>query len=392
MLHNAHVGQACCGWRASPTALRGAAGGTALASEEVMGSGHAIAARTAALGLAGAVVAPLAWLARAMLPSPVLPHAVAAPRRILGSSVGRVSYYEEGSVSGTPAVLLHDVGPAGCAYELRAVFDALRVERPVVAADLPGYGFSERRAEPLDREGYARFVEELVADVAVRHGSPVDVVAVGTTCELAALAALRCRSLLRSLVLVGPTGFGSRSGVFAGAVSAGQRALGHALALPVVRPLVHRAITSKPVLRATLARRATASPEARLVEYAHASAQQPCACAAPVAALFGQLSDRYVAADVYEQLTIPLCFVHGDATRAPIEALVGERPSLRAVHVPGGARPHLENPEATTDAMRAFWRSILRRPALRLIRGGAVSPPRGSARAARMGREGKRWT
>jgi pimeloyl-ACP methyl ester carboxylesterase len=349
---------------------------------------HAIALRTAALGVAATIAGPLAWLARGVLgTSTPPPPPIAAPRRVLVTSAGRVCVYEAGDSADAPVVLLHDVGPAGCAYEVRALFDALRDERAVVAADLPGYGESERRAEPLDRDGYVRFVEELVADVAERAGARVDLVAAGRTGELAARAALRSPSHLRSLALIAPTGFTDHAGALAGALDQGERALRRWLATGTVRPIVHRALTSRPVLRGIVKRRTCGAAAPHLVDAAHALARLPNAATAPLDAWLGGLADRYVVADVYDELPIPTCFVHGDQDRAAIASLTDRHPGFRRAHVAGAsALFHVLSPTATVDALRAFWRSSFG-PQLRLLLGGRPADDvRGAVRSLRPAR------
>lgn len=160
------------------------------------------------MNVAGAIVAPLAMVANEVLPHPILAHAIAAPRRVLcSSSLGRISYYEDAGASGLPILLLHDVAPPGSASALRAIFDELRRDRAVVAPDLLGHGFSQRRGRaPFTRDEHVRFVEEVLEDMSRRYGATVDVVAVGTTSEIAAQAIVRSSRHVRSLVVVGPPG------------------------------------------------------------------------------------------------------------------------------------------------------------------------------------------
>src|SRR5690606_9368935 len=100
--------------------------------------------------------------------------------------------------SGPPVLLLHDVALGGTAKAHRALFEALRGERPLVVPDLP-------RAPT--REDHVRVVDELLSDVSRRYGATVDVVAVGTTCELAAASVVRSPRPVRSFVMIAPTGF-----------------------------------------------------------------------------------------------------------------------------------------------------------------------------------------
>lgn len=337
-------------------------------------------ASSVALSLAGAVVAPAAWAAGRVFGHPVLPHAIAAPRRVLaGASSGRISYYEDDGASGLPVVLLHGLGPLGSAYELRALFDALRADRPVVAPDLLGYGFSERRSEPYARDEYVRFVEELVADVSRRYGASVDVVAVGLTAEIAASVAARSSRYIRSLALISAAGLSPEPRVVA---------LGRSLlAQPWLGAVAHRASSSRAALHALLARRSHLPVDDAFVRHASAAARQPRARGAIVSALSGALAAE---SSVYEDVRVPTCFVHGEADRVPrgaIDRLASASERIAKAEIRRArAMPHLERPVDTAEALRAFWRTLAIKPQLRLIRGektarSAGARWRGGARA-----------
>lgn len=291
------------------------------------------------MNVAGAIVAPLAMLAGEVLPHPIIAHAIAAPRRVLcSSSLGRISYYEDAGASGLPVVLLHDVAVAGSASSFRALFDHLRGERPIVVPDLLGHGFSQRSPRtPFTRDDHVRFVEEVLADVSRRYGATVDVVAVGTTCEMAASSIVRSARHVRSLAMISPTGFET-----GGRIASGLRAL---------------LARGRPALR-----------------------------------------DPDVVAEVYDALRVPTCFVHGDASpvvpRAQIDLLSSGHPSFRRSEIRGARiAPHVDHPDATAEALRAFWRTLAVKPELRLIRGekperAVPSLRRGSTAATRR----RSWT
>jgi pimeloyl-ACP methyl ester carboxylesterase len=258
----------------------------------------------------------LARVASEALPHPIVAQAISAPRRVhCSSSLGRISYYEDAGVPGLPALLLHDVATPGSAFAFRALFDELRRDRPVVAPDLLGHGYSPRRKPAFTRAEHVRFVEEVLADVAKRFGMTVDVVAVGTTCEVAAEAIVRSSRRVRSLVMISPTGFVS----------------GPWLATR---------------LRALLARATRAG---------------------------AGLRDPNVAAEVYDALRVPTCFVHGDAFDVPrleLDVLAAGHPSFRHSEIHGArTAPHVERPAETVDTLRAFWRTLAVKPELRLVRG-----------------------
>jgi pimeloyl-ACP methyl ester carboxylesterase len=267
------------------------------------------------MNVAGAIVAPIAMLASELLPHPILAHGFAAPRRVYcSSSLGRISYYEDAAASGLPLLLLHDVATPGVsASAFRALFEELRGERPIVVPDLLGHGFSQRGKRPFGRADHERFFEEVLGDVSRRYGATVDVVAVGTTSEIAAASIVRSSRHVRSLVLIAPTG------------------------LDAAAPwLVKR-------VRALVAR--------HLLD----------------------LRDPLVAENAYDALRVPTLFVHGDAfdvPRADLAALSQGHASFRQSEVHGARiAPHVDRPRETADALRAFWRGLAMKPELRLIRG-----------------------
>lgn len=343
--------------------------------------------------LAGAVVAPVAWAAHNVLAHPVLPHAIAAPRRVLSSaSMPRISYYEDDGASGLPVVLLHDLGPTGSSYALRGLFDALRVDRPVIAPDLPGYGFSERPIGGWARDEYVHFVEELVADVSRRYGATVDIVAAGAAGEIAASAVVRSSRHVRSLTLISPTGFGA-----APRLVSRLRRLRRVAGRPLVGPVVCRACSSRAALRLSLSRRSRGALDEGLVRYARAAALQPRSRAAILAAVSGSLSTPDVVSSVYDAVRVPMCFVHGsDAalSRSDVDRLVTEHDNFRRSEIRGSrGMPHVERPYETAEALRVFWHGLAVKPQLRLIRGERSARTLGVPRRGALANPRRRsWT
>ncbi|AKV02388.1 putative alpha/beta hydrolase [Labilithrix luteola] len=325
------------------------------------------------------MAAPVAWAAGRVLAHPVLPHAIAAPRRVLASSVGRISYYEDDGASGPPLVLLHGAAPTSSAYEVRGLFEAFRSERPVLAFDLPGYGFSEKRSEPFTREQYVHFIEDILADVSRRYGSTVDVIAIGLTGELAGRAVQRKARLVRSLSVIAPTGFDGPPSLTRAALVHARELAAKALDVPFLGAALHRAATAKPVLRAQLGRATRGRAAEELVRYTHAVSHQPSARFTILAAMTGALYDPAVVNDVYDVLGVHALFVHGDHPTCPpavIDALVLRNSRFARVRIEGAhALPHVEQPFETASALRAFYATLSVKPQLRVIRGERVGRP-----------------
>ncbi len=362
--------------------------------------------------LAAVLAAPIAEVASRLLTHPVLPHAIAASRRVFTSKeAGRVSYYEDDSASGPPVILLHDLGIVGTAFAMRGLFEAFRGARPVVAVDMPGFGFSERRDRPLSRTAYVRFLEELLSDVSRRYGASVDVVAAGIAADLAASAALSTSRVLRSLVLLSPSGLDrldraaqadwGASAIVKDRLRAISKTLLGRAADGALGRAAHGALSSRLLLRHSIHRSSDAPLDQGLLDYVYAAARQPRAWSAPLAALRGEFAP--LSDEEYAQIRVPVLFLHGDDARAGSTALarlVARHSTFRCDRVfGGGTTPHLTLPTQTAAVIRAFHATLAVKPQLRLIRGEQrtqgmppFSVPSGPSRPSRTGssRAGRR--
>jgi pimeloyl-ACP methyl ester carboxylesterase len=325
--------------------------------------------RSVALSLAAAAVAPIAWVAGQVLAPPILPAPIAAPRRSFASrAAGRVSLYESHARHGVPLVLFHDVAPAACARELRELFEAFRSERPSVAVELPGWGRTADPAPSTSREAYVATVCEVLEDVARRHATAPDVVAVGRASEIVAAAAQRAWRRVRSLTLIAPTGFAPGSLLR----DCADRAMKLAVRMPRARRIAHRVLTSRPALRALVGRRSPCALE--IVDQAANAAKQPRA-AERMDAICGALAPDAAVA-LYTSVPLPVLFVHGDVDAREMDAidrLVARRSGARRARIACPPRMvHVEHAAEAAEAMRSFFRSLTPRPPLRLIRGGGA--------------------
>src|SRR4051794_15590910 len=132
--------------------------------------------------------------------------------RFRSEQTGFLSYYADITAErvdaplSPPLVLIHSINAAGCAFEMRPIFQAYRGLRDVYALDLPGFGFSERANRVYSYDLY----KQAILDLVTRIGRPVDVIALSLSCEFAAQAALERPDLFRSLTLISPSGFNFR--------------------------------------------------------------------------------------------------------------------------------------------------------------------------------------
>ncbi|MGE5154446.1 MAG: alpha/beta fold hydrolase [Bdellovibrio bacteriovorus] len=282
-----------------------------------------------------------------------LPEALDAPRRELRlPGVGRLSYYQGGASSGTPLVLVHSINAAPSAFEMRPLFDHYRGSRPVLVPDLPGFGFSERSDRRYSPELFQEALKGLLREV-VRE--PADVVAFSLSAEFAAAVAQSAPELVRSLVLISPTGFSTRT--MPGGKT-GERVHG-VLSLPGLSQGLFAALTSRPSIRYFLRLSFVGPVPPEMIDYAHATAHQPGARYAPLYFLSGQLFTQDATARLYAGVTQPVLVLHDRDPNINFELLpefVRDRPWWRVERItPTQGLPHWERPVETTAAMDRFW-------------------------------------
>ncbi len=106
-----------------------------------------------------------------------------------------------------PLLLLHGMHMRADAHEFETLFAAFRAQRHVYAPDLPGFGASQPGASPCQPELYVASIKQLIELCAGDALAPVDVVAVGLTCEYAARAVAALPDMVSSLVMIAPSGF-----------------------------------------------------------------------------------------------------------------------------------------------------------------------------------------
>lgn len=142
----------------------------------------------------------------------VINAAIARSRRDLGMMLpgeegeygwllGRIHYQVRGE--GEPLVLIHGIGAGSSTYEFRYNFDALSERYKVYAYDLPGFGLSERRNQTYTAEMMTLAMMDFLRDVVKE---PAHIVASSLSAAHAIQLAARHPELIKSLVLVCPTG------------------------------------------------------------------------------------------------------------------------------------------------------------------------------------------
>jgi pimeloyl-ACP methyl ester carboxylesterase len=121
-------------------------------------------------------------------------------RRLASTSHGEMVYQISGA--GEPLVFLHGVYPGASSFEWSRVYPRFVLSREVLAADLVGFGESERPASVMDASDHAESLADFLLEAC--SGRPPVIVASGRTAALALLLASRHPERVDRLVLVVP--------------------------------------------------------------------------------------------------------------------------------------------------------------------------------------------
>ena len=284
-----------------------------------------------------------------------LPDAIPAPRQLFFSKyAGKISYYVDRTAEGRPLVLIHAINAAASAYEMRPLFDLYRTRRPVLAMDLPGFGFSERGQRAYSPHLYEDAILDLLETQA---GAPADVVALSLSGEFAARAAVTRPELFHSLALISPTGFGRPRRA---APETAERSLYRAFAFRLwARPL-YDLITTRRSIAYFLQRSFSGPIPPGFVDYAYASAHQPDAEFAPLCFISGILFSPNIARIAYELVETPTLVLYDRDPYTRFDLLpevMKKNPRVKTVRIPHTrGLPHFEELAETARALEAFWK------------------------------------
>jgi len=275
---------------------------------------------------------------------------------------GRLSYYVDKSGKGTPLVLLHSINAAASACEMKPIFEHFQGKRPVFALDMPGYGFSERSDRLYTPQLYQNAIRELLENAV---GEPADLIALSLSCEFAALCSAHSSDLIRSLVMISPTGFSPprNDKITDRANRRGARSKLYALlAVPLWNRPLYDLISSRPSIQFFLNKSFEGLVPDHLVDYAYHTAHQPGAQYAPTYFLSGKLFTPAVRETVYKTLDLPVLVLYDRDPYTHFEMLplmLQEHENWQGVRIsPTKGLPHWEQPEKTFNAMENFWSEI----------------------------------
>jgi pimeloyl-ACP methyl ester carboxylesterase len=300
---------------------------------------------------------PLLPLRRSVRPAFTLAPAIRADRNTLRSGRGHVlSYYEDRHVQGRPLVLLHSVNACASAYDMKPLFERFRPTRSVFALDLPGFGFSQRDAQPFSPELYTDDLVDFLSYVTNQAGSP-DVVALSLSCEFAARAAMLRKDLVHSLSFLSPTGLQAAP---AGRRRSRDRAAesGGSATVPWWGRLAFEAIACRPSIRYFLGKSFVGPVDPGLRSYAYDTSHQPGAEYAPLAFVSGKLFTEGID-KIYAKLERPVLVLYdrdGYTRFDLLPEMVGRYCMWEAKRIsPTLGMPQFERLDDTASALEEFW-------------------------------------
>ncbi|MEE4276938.1 MAG: alpha/beta fold hydrolase [Halieaceae bacterium] len=271
--------------------------------------------------------------------------------------VCEVLCYRRGG-EGRPLLLLHSINAAPSAFEVSPFFDSaeLDLHRPLYAPDLPGFGRSQRDDRAYKPEFFARALLAIVEKILEDSGSDaVDVLALSTTAEFAARAALAMPERFASLVLVSPTGLSRRRDRPS---SAGPK-VHRFFRLRGVGSTLYRLLRSRRSIRFFLDKAFTDGAPEAMIDYACATTRVPGASFAPFYFLSGQMFCHDAVGELYLPLTQPVLVLYDTDPNISfnfLDVVLDKAANWTATRIAGTrGLPHFEKPAETRVALEAFW-------------------------------------
>jgi pimeloyl-ACP methyl ester carboxylesterase len=278
------------------------------------------------------------------------------------AAAGGVACYEARQAQGRPLLLVHSVNAAASSYEMGPIFSRYRMSRPVIAMDLPGFGFSERSNQLYT----PRLYHEAILEVLEREASePVDVVALSLGCEFAARAALIQPEKFHSLTLISPSGF-SAPRQMGRSQRANQEGKADRLHRTLSRQLwgrpLYDLIATKTSIRWFLKQSFVGPVPEDMVDYDYVTAHQPGAQYAPLYFVSGRLFTQGILPAFYERLEQPVQVLFDQDAFVGFEWL----PEVLRAHdnwqaariIPSRGLPQFERMDDVARELDRFWAGI----------------------------------
>ncbi len=213
----------------------------------------------------------------------------------------QIASYEAGS--GSPVLLIHSINAAASAFEMRAPFAGLQNEFRVQAIDLLGFGRSDRPAHRYTPDDYI----DLIGDTLRQRNEPTALIASTLGAAYAVAAANRWPNLVRSLLLICPTGID----LLADPPGSGA-AVSYAVLRSPVGEAIYKGLATRPSVRYFLEQQTYANPKnvtPETFEGFYRATQHPGAMYAPICFVSGLLN--YNISEEFARLTQPVLIVWG---------------------------------------------------------------------------------
>lgn len=271
------------------------------------------------------------------------------------NGLDQAAVYIGGPDQGRPLVLLHSINAAPSAMEVKPLFTALGVNRPVYAPDLPGFGLSPRVRRRYDPGFFTQVIGDLLREITQRHAQAPDIIALSLTGEFVARAIVEQGAPCNRLVLISPTGLSRRAPPQPKAMNRLKRFPGAAL----LGRSLFKLLSSRMSVRYFLDRAFTGSAPPELVEYALETTKVEGAEHAPLAFLSMALFSADALERLYSSLEVPTLIVYDtdpniDFDRLPQLTAANPRVSVQRI-TPTSGLPHWEQPRETEAAITAFF-------------------------------------
>jgi pimeloyl-ACP methyl ester carboxylesterase len=310
----------------------------------------------AALGSAGSALAWIAVSSLAIDHSRPLEPAIPGiePKKFISEAVD-ITYYADTRAPGRPLLLIHSVNAAASAREMKPLFEHYGAARPVYAIDLPGFGHSSRPDRRYTPDLYKKAILDLI-DKVIAGEHPVDVIALSLASEFAALAALESPHSIRSLTMISPTGFGSRTLSYSEPRRKG-------LSVPFWSQAFYDLLTSRSSIRYFLKKSFRGAPPQELIDYGYDTSHQPGARFAPLYFLSGQLFTPEVRRSIYTALKVPALVLYdrdGYTSFEHLDPFLRYHTNWVATRI-GDTRgmPHWERLTDTVSSLDYFWQETV---------------------------------
>ncbi len=301
---------------------------------------------------------------------PLDPAIDAEREEFAGTTTRALSYYVDRSAERVeaddaptppPLVLIHSINAAGCAYEMRPIFQTYRGMRDVYALDLPGFGFSER----ADRVYTPALYTQAIIDLLARVGAKADVIALSLGCEFTARAALERPDLFRSLALISPSGFTARENK-GRSQQASQTGTSDTLYNLFSFPLWGRAfydlIATRTSIHYFLQQSFEGQVDPDLEAYGYRTSHQPGAHYAPLYFVSGKLFSPDIREQVYEKLALPVLVLYDRDNFVRFDTLpdmVDRYENWHATRIaPTKGLPQFEKMPEVAEALDQFWSQL----------------------------------